>query len=132
MRKEVQKSTEGTQQSAQGIVKDPADPGLDRIARRTAKDSVFCDLFRDKRYLLQLYQALHPEDTEAAAKAAAEAEEKAAAKAAAEKERLIEAAAEKERRSARKLYLKGISVKDIAEASEVPESVVEQWLGLKK
>lgn len=334
MRKKVQKSTEGTQQSAQGIVKDPADPGLDRIARRTAKDSVFCDLFRDKRYLLQLYQALHPEDTEtteedltditirnvltdglyndlgfrnrervvilteaqstwsmnilvrglmylvqtwqrylgetganlygskkvhlpepefyviftgsgknrprmislsdeffkgkacsvevtanvlyggngndivsqyvaftgvydnqikrygktrravmetvrickaqgvlkdyleargsevvsimmtlfdeesimsnyvaqaaakaaaeAAAKAAAEAEEKAAAKAAAEKERLIEAAAEKERRSARKLYLKGISVKDIAEASEVPESVVEQWLGLKK
>lgn len=34
------------------------------IARHTAKDSVFCDLFRDKKYLLQLYQALHPEDTE--------------------------------------------------------------------
>lgn len=36
----------------------------DRIARRTAKDTVFCDLFRDKKYLLQLYQALHPEDTD--------------------------------------------------------------------
>ena len=36
----------------------------DNIARHTAKDSVFCDLFRDKKYLLQLYQALHPEDTE--------------------------------------------------------------------
>ncbi len=34
------------------------------IVRRTAKDSVFCNLFSDKRYLLQLYQALHPEDTE--------------------------------------------------------------------
>ncbi len=26
------------------------------------KDSIFCNLFRIKRYLLQLYQALHPED----------------------------------------------------------------------
>lgn len=34
------------------------------IARRTAKDSVFCDLFQDKKYLLQLYQVLHPEDRE--------------------------------------------------------------------
>lgn len=34
------------------------------IVRRTAKDSVFCNLFSDKRYLLQLQQALHPEDTE--------------------------------------------------------------------
>lgn len=34
------------------------------IARCTAKDSVFCDLFGNKKYLLQLYQALHPEDTE--------------------------------------------------------------------
>ena len=31
-------------------------------AKYTAKDSVFTDLFRDKKYLLQLYQALHPED----------------------------------------------------------------------
>ena len=30
----------------------------------TAKDSVFGDLFRNPKYLLQLYQALHPEDTE--------------------------------------------------------------------
>ncbi len=33
-----------------------------RMAKHRAKDSVFTDLFRDKRYLLQLYQALHPED----------------------------------------------------------------------
>ena len=33
-------------------------------AKRTIKDSVFSDLFGDKRYLLQLYQALHPEDTQ--------------------------------------------------------------------
>ncbi len=36
-----------------------------RVAKYTAKDSVFSDLFRDKKYLLQLYQALHPEDKEA-------------------------------------------------------------------
>ncbi len=33
--------------------------------KRAAKDSVFTHLFQDKEYLLQLYQALHPEDTEA-------------------------------------------------------------------
>lgn len=34
-------------------------------AKKKIKDSVFSDLFRDKRYLLQLYQTLHPEDTDA-------------------------------------------------------------------
>ncbi|MCM1122023.1 MAG: hypothetical protein NC416_05520, partial [Eubacterium sp.] len=29
------------------------------------KDSVFSDLFKKKKYLLQLYKALHPEDTAA-------------------------------------------------------------------
>ena len=33
-------------------------------AKLTIRDSVFSDLFRDKRYLLKLYQALHPEDME--------------------------------------------------------------------
>ena len=33
-------------------------------ARRNAKDSVFVDLFAKPEYLLQLYRALHPEDTE--------------------------------------------------------------------
>ncbi len=33
-------------------------------AKRTIKDSVFSDLFGDKKYLLQLYQVLHPEDTQ--------------------------------------------------------------------
>ena len=33
------------------------------VAKRTAKDSVFLDLFRNKGYLLELYRTLHPEDT---------------------------------------------------------------------
>jgi len=33
-------------------------------AKRTVRDSVFSDLFQDKKYLLKLYQALHPEDTD--------------------------------------------------------------------
>lgn len=32
--------------------------------KRTVKDSVFTSLFRNPEYLLQLYQALHPEDSE--------------------------------------------------------------------
>ena len=35
------------------------------VAKRTAKNSVFLDLFQDKKNLLALYQTLHPEDTEA-------------------------------------------------------------------
>ena len=31
--------------------------------KRTVKDSVFTHLFRDKNYVLMMYQALHPEDT---------------------------------------------------------------------
>ncbi len=34
-------------------------------AKRTAKNSVFLDLFQDKQNLLKLYKTLHPEDTEA-------------------------------------------------------------------
>ncbi len=33
-----------------------------KIMKRTIKDSVFTNLFQDKKYLLQLYKALHPED----------------------------------------------------------------------
>ena len=33
--------------------------------KRTAKNSVFLDLFQDKKNLLELYKALHPEDTDA-------------------------------------------------------------------
>ena len=33
-------------------------------AKRTAKNSVFLDLFQDKKNLLALYQTLHPEDTD--------------------------------------------------------------------
>lgn len=35
---------------------------LEQVAKYTAKDSVFTDLFQEPKYLLQLYQALHPED----------------------------------------------------------------------
>ena len=37
----------------------------EQVAKYTAKDSVFTSLFREPKYLLQLYQALHPEDLEA-------------------------------------------------------------------
>ena len=35
------------------------------VMKRTIKASVFSDLFGDKKYLLQLYRTLHPEDTTA-------------------------------------------------------------------
>ena len=35
------------------------------VMKRTIKDSVFTSLFQDKKYLIQLYRALHPEDEEA-------------------------------------------------------------------
>lgn len=35
------------------------------MAKRTAKNSVFLDLFQNKSYLLKLYKTLHPEDTTA-------------------------------------------------------------------
>ncbi len=34
------------------------------FAKYTVKDSVFSTLFQDKKYLMQLYRALHPEDME--------------------------------------------------------------------
>lgn len=37
---------------------------MESISKRTAKDTVFKSLFSEPKYLLQLYQALHPEDTE--------------------------------------------------------------------
>ena len=37
----------------------------DIIVKRGAKDSVFVHLFQDKKYVLQLYKALHPEDVDA-------------------------------------------------------------------
>ena len=34
------------------------------IAKYTIRDSLFTNLFHYKKYLIQLYRALHPEDTE--------------------------------------------------------------------
>ena len=36
----------------------------EEAAKHTIKDSVFTNLFQDKKYLLQLYKTLHPEDAE--------------------------------------------------------------------
>ncbi|MDE6053406.1 MAG: hypothetical protein K2G55_06550, partial [Lachnospiraceae bacterium] len=36
----------------------------DRVVKHTIKDSVFTSLFKDKKYLIQLYRAIHPEDTD--------------------------------------------------------------------
>ena len=43
-------------------VQDKNHKKLSRLMKRTVKDSVFTNLFRDKKYLIQLYRALHPED----------------------------------------------------------------------
>jgi hypothetical protein len=37
----------------------------EEVAKYTIKDSVFTNLFQDKKYLIQLYKTLHPEDMEA-------------------------------------------------------------------
>ncbi len=34
------------------------------VAKYTIKDSIFTALFQDKKYLIQLYRALHPEDSD--------------------------------------------------------------------
>lgn len=36
----------------------------EEVAKHTIKDSVFTNLFKEKKYLLQLYKSLHPEDAE--------------------------------------------------------------------
>lgn len=38
------------------------DTSYEEVAKRTAKDTVFRDLFSEPEYLLQLYNCLHPED----------------------------------------------------------------------
>lgn len=42
--------------------KTQAIPKDETIAKYTIKDSVFSDLFKTKKYLMQLYRTLHPED----------------------------------------------------------------------
>lgn len=44
--------------------KERAEEKKETFAKYTVKDSVFTTLFQDKKYLIQLYRALHPEDTE--------------------------------------------------------------------
>ena len=35
---------------------------VQNMPKRKMKDSVFTNLFQDKKYLFQLYKALHPDD----------------------------------------------------------------------
>lgn len=51
----VRKKT--SKQMAEAVLKP-----LDNTVNRNTKDSVFCNLFSDPRYVLELYSALHPED----------------------------------------------------------------------
>ena len=37
---------------------------VENSPKRKIKDSVFTDLFQNKKYLLQLYKTLHPEDSD--------------------------------------------------------------------
>ena len=46
-------------------VQDDTKQAQEVMAKRTAKNSVFLDLFQNKSYLLKLYKTLHPEDTTA-------------------------------------------------------------------
>lgn len=46
---------------------DPILTTKDNYVKYTVKDSVFSDLFKDKKYLLKLYRTLHPEDVTATA-----------------------------------------------------------------
>ncbi len=50
----------------QNIFLDNSSNMTDEVAKHKIKDSVFTNLFKDKKYLFQLYKALHPEDTNAA------------------------------------------------------------------
>ena len=47
---------------AGGICQKRGDEMADNTPKRKIRDSVFSNLFQDKKYLLQLYKALHPED----------------------------------------------------------------------
>lgn len=49
----------------QGNLGDATSNVTDEVAKHKIKDSVFTNLFKDRKYLFQLYKALHPEDTNA-------------------------------------------------------------------
>ena len=52
-----------TDESGKGTVIPEPDSQKSDV-KTTSKDSVFRDLFGDRKYALQLYQAIHPEDTD--------------------------------------------------------------------
>ena len=51
------------EKTVQGEPKEKTEKKKAAFAKYTAKDSVFTTIFQDKKYLIQLYRALHPEDT---------------------------------------------------------------------
>ena len=54
---------EGANESGKGTAIPEPDSQKSDV-KTTSKDSVFRDLFGDRKYALQLYQAIHPEDTD--------------------------------------------------------------------
>lgn len=130
----------------------------EEIAKRTAKDSVFTDLFQDPKYLIQLYHALHPEDQDVTVESISnvtiknilldqcyndlgvcigdklvilvEAQILKTYVASKEKDAAEAGAYQKAKSTALKLYKKGNSVEDIADSLEVSVKEVEEWLGL--
>lgn len=52
------------QNAVQEEVKEKIVEKKETFAKYAIKDSVFTTIFQDKKYLIQLYRALHPEDTE--------------------------------------------------------------------
>ena len=44
---------------------DSSSVATDEVEKHKVKDSVFTNIFKDKKYLFRLYKALHPADTNA-------------------------------------------------------------------
>lgn len=55
--------THTTTEDKTGFTSAELEEKLLKIAKHTTRDSVFRDLFGNKKYLLELYRILHPEDT---------------------------------------------------------------------
>lgn len=55
--------THTTTKGKTGFTSAELEKKLLKIAKYTTRDSVFRDLFGNKKYLLELYQVLHSEDT---------------------------------------------------------------------
>lgn len=55
---------EGSDELGIEVIKIPESESKKSDVKTTSKDSVFRDLFGNRKYALQLYQTIHPEDTD--------------------------------------------------------------------